>query len=138
MAHINATFIRESPQAMERNKKGLKTMLALPDNQLCVDCPIKKPRWASINIGIFMCLPCSGIHRNLGTHISKVKSTNLDEWTTPWVKHMAAWGNYKANDFWEADMPDDCPARPTEREANEQAPKLEQFIRVCGMHILTA
>lgn len=39
------------------------------------------PRWASWNIGIFICIRCAGIHRNLGVHISRVKSVNLDQWT---------------------------------------------------------
>lgn len=39
------------------------------------------PRWASWNLGVFMCIRCAGIHRNLGVHISRVKSVNLDSWT---------------------------------------------------------
>uniref|UniRef100_A0A4W6F1Q6 Arf-GAP domain-containing protein n=1 Tax=Lates calcarifer TaxID=8187 RepID=A0A4W6F1Q6_LATCA len=40
------------------------------------------PRWASWNLGVFMCIRCAGIHRNLGVHISRVKSVNLDQWTS--------------------------------------------------------
>jgi len=39
------------------------------------------PRWASWNLGVFLCIRCAGIHRNLGVHVSKVKSVNLDSWT---------------------------------------------------------
>ena len=46
----------------------------------CVDCDSKGPRWASWNLGIFLCIRCAGIHRNLGVHISRVKSVNLDSW----------------------------------------------------------
>jgi len=42
---------------------------------------ITGPRWASWNLGVFLCIRCAGIHRNLGVHISRVKSVNLDSWT---------------------------------------------------------
>lgn len=38
------------------------------------------PDWASINLGIVMCIECSGVHRSLGVHISKVRSLTLDKW----------------------------------------------------------
>lgn len=53
----------------------------VPGNGFCVDCDAPTPEWASLNLGILMCIECSGIHRNLGSHISKVRSLGLDEWT---------------------------------------------------------
>ena len=53
--------------------------------QLCLISSIIGPRWASWNLGIFLCIRCAGIHRNLGVHISKVKSVNLDSWTSEQV-----------------------------------------------------
>lgn len=57
------------------------------------------PRWAPWNLGILICIRCSGIHRSLGTHISKVKSVDLDTWTPEQVENMLKWGNAKAK-YW--------------------------------------
>lgn len=42
-------------------------------NPLCVDCRAKDPEWASISLGVMMCIECSGIHRSMGVHVSKVQ-----------------------------------------------------------------
>ena len=76
-----------------------------PINKKCCDCDTPNPRWASINIGCFLCLECSGIHRALGVHISKVRSTTLDKWQKSWVQHMSAVGNQKVNAFYEFHLP---------------------------------
>ena len=65
----------------EKVQAILTSMLRDEDNKYCVDCDSKGPRWASWNLGVFLCIRCAGIHRNLGVHISKVKSVNLDSWT---------------------------------------------------------
>ena len=44
------------------------------------------PDWASINLGILVCIECSGIHRSLGVHVSKVRSLTLDKWEEQTVK----------------------------------------------------
>ena len=59
----------------------LGAMLREEENKYCADCDAKGPRWASWNLGVFICIRCAGIHRNLGVHISRVKSVNLDQWT---------------------------------------------------------
>ena len=51
-----------------------------PGNDKCADCDGENPNWASINLGIMLCIECSGIHRSLGVHISKVRSVTLDDW----------------------------------------------------------
>ena len=63
------------------------------------------PDWASINLGVFVCLRCSGLHRQLGVHVSKVKSATLDLWNTGWVKVMRSWGNRRANLYYHASLP---------------------------------
>ena len=92
-----------SPEA--QRKKTLMDLLKLPENQVCADCPEKGPRWACAKAGVFICIECSGIHRNLGTHISFVRSVNLDDWKQEHVDQMVKWGNKRAKLFWEAEVP---------------------------------
>lgn len=44
----------------------------IPGNDSCAECRSPDPDWASLNLGILICIECSGAHRNLGVHISKV------------------------------------------------------------------
>ena len=87
------------PKENEAYIKALMKLCKLPENTTCADCEARGlessntvarhhvlgvgfagPRWASVNIGVFLCLQCSGIHRNLGVHVSKVRSISLDSW----------------------------------------------------------
>ncbi|NXE43006.1 SMAP2 protein, partial [Ptilorrhoa leucosticta] len=69
-------------------------------------CLFPGPRWASWNIGVFICIRCAGIHRNLGVHISRVKSVNLDQWTQEQIQCVQEMGNGKANRLYEAYLPE--------------------------------
>lgn len=100
----------------------LSNLLRDEDNKYCVDCDAKGPRWASWNLGIFLCIRCAGIHRNLGVHISKVKSVNLDTWTPEQVAAIKEMGNSRARAVFEANVPEGF-RRPQADSA------LEAFIR---------
>nr|XP_029478431.1 arf-GAP with GTPase, ANK repeat and PH domain-containing protein 1-like isoform X4 [Oncorhynchus nerka] len=76
-----------------RNAKG---------NSLCVDCEAPNPTWASLNLGALICIECSGIHRNLGTHLSRVRSLDLDDWPRELTQVLTAIGNHLANSIWES------------------------------------
>ncbi|XP_013855263.1 arf-GAP with coiled-coil, ANK repeat and PH domain-containing protein 2 isoform X4 [Austrofundulus limnaeus] len=89
----------------ERSLKGesaLQKVLAIPGNSCCCDCGQPDPRWASINLGITLCIQCSGIHRSLGVHFSKVRSLTLDTWEPELLKLMCELGNQVINQIYEA------------------------------------
>ncbi|KAI8149770.1 hypothetical protein BJV82DRAFT_589199 [Fennellomyces sp. T-0311] len=72
-------------------------------NTKCADCGADKPEWCSLNLGILLCIECSGIHRSLGSHLSKVRSLILDSASyTPEVTEMLlALGNTQSNIIWD-------------------------------------
>ena len=66
-------------------------------NNLCVDCGDSQPEWASVNLGVVMCIECSGVHRNLGSHISQVRSLYLDTLTPDQEDRITNIGNIAFN-----------------------------------------
>ncbi|XP_022723837.1 ADP-ribosylation factor GTPase-activating protein AGD12-like [Durio zibethinus] len=95
--------VRKSTSANRR----LKDLLKQTDNRICADCGAPDPKWASANIGVFICMKCCGVHRSLGTHISKVLSVALDEWSDDEIDAMIeVGGNSSANAIYEAYIPE--------------------------------
>uniref|UniRef100_A0A9J8BUX1 Small ArfGAP 1 n=1 Tax=Cyprinus carpio carpio TaxID=630221 RepID=A0A9J8BUX1_CYPCA len=114
---------REKAQKLnEQHQAILSKMLREDDNKYCADCEAKGPRWASWNLGVFICIRCAGIHRNLGVHISRVKSVNLDQWTPDQIQSVQSMGNTKARQLYEAHLPENF-----RRPQTDQA--VEFFIR---------
>lgn len=104
---------RQSKATQGRHERMLLELLKLPGNDRCADCKAKSkstcrsmvsyrllthppldPRWASYSLGIFLCIRCAGLHRKMGTHISRVKSVTMDEWSLEQI-------DVRMKDFWD-------------------------------------
>lgn len=94
------------PKDVSGPRARLENLLRQPGNRHCADCGSPDPKWVSLSTGVFICIKCSGIHRSLGVHISKVLSVKLDEWTNEQVDALAEMGgNTAANKKYEAYTP---------------------------------
>ncbi|TYH70480.1 hypothetical protein ES332_D05G120500v1 [Gossypium tomentosum] len=117
-------------------KIRLRGLLNQPDNRTCADCGAPDPKWASANIGVFLCLKCCGVHRSLGTHISKVLSVALDEWSDEEIDAMIeVGGNSSANSIYEAYIPEGY-TKPGPNASNDERRKfikskyeLQEFLK---------
>ncbi|XP_027711236.1 arf-GAP with coiled-coil, ANK repeat and PH domain-containing protein 3 isoform X7 [Vombatus ursinus] len=104
-ASPSTSSIDSAPDTRDRSSKGegiLQRVQSVAGNGQCCDCGQPDPRWASINLGILLCIECSGIHRSLGVHCSKVRSLTLDSWEPELLKLMCELGNSTVNQIYEA------------------------------------
>lgn len=86
-----------------RTEKPIDILRRVGGNDRCADCGAPEPDWASLNLGVLVCIECSGVHRNLGVHISKVRSLTLDfkVWEPSVISLFQSLGNAFANSVWE-------------------------------------
>lgn len=101
-----------------------------PGNSECADCGNRSPTWVSLDFGVFVCIRCSGVHRQIGPHITRVRSTRLDGWQKDNIEIMAAVGNKLANDFYEYKMPSGY-RKPNANSSPEECRRFidEKYIR---------
>eukprot|EP00092_Neocalanus_flemingeri_P015121 GFUD01016338.1.p1 GENE.GFUD01016338.1~~GFUD01016338.1.p1 ORF type:complete len:839 (-),score=276.93 GFUD01016338.1:342-2858(-) len=81
----------------QKKDRNAGQILDIPGNENCADCGATDPQWASINWGVVVCIECSGIHRSLGVHITKIRGIKLDVWEPEILKVMAELGNNIVN-----------------------------------------
>ncbi|XP_067826580.1 arf-GAP with coiled-coil, ANK repeat and PH domain-containing protein 3 [Heptranchias perlo] len=103
-ASPSTSSIDSASDSRDRSVKGesiLQRVQGIAGNDQCCDCGQADPRWASINLGITLCIECSGIHRSLGVQCSKVRSLTLDSWEPELLKLMCELGNNAINHIYE-------------------------------------
>ncbi|XAR48241.1 hypothetical protein NMG60_11030994 [Bertholletia excelsa] len=98
-------LLRSSQQqrTCAKSEKPIDILRKVCGNDKCADCSAPEPDWASLNLGVLVCIECSGVHRNLGVHISKVRSLTLDVkvWEPSVINLFQSLGNTFANSVWE-------------------------------------
>lgn len=105
-------------------RKLTEMMRSNPANEICADCGARGCRWCSINLGAFLCIRCGGIHRSLGTHISKIKSLSLDIWPPETLEVFLTLGGNEAVNAKYLPNPSLVPPPPVSDDL-----RMEQYIR---------
>lgn len=99
----HTTNTQISPSLVEMQKTLIRYVENLPGNDQCCDCSSKDDvTWISLNFGVLVCIQCSGIHRDLGVHHSRIQSLTLDNISTANLLIARAMGNNQLNDVMEA------------------------------------
>ena len=107
------------------SEETIAAVRACGGNGVCAECGAPAPEWAVLNFGILICLECSGVHRSLGTHISRVRSLALDRWTPEAVLLLTHIGNARHNAVYEAAL---APPAAKPGPASDRAAR-DAFIR---------
>ena len=113
----STAHVQSSENYQRTMQQRLKKLMRMAHNQNCVDCSTPRPRWATLIVppksdeksqplplGCFCCLECSGAHRRLGTHVTFVRSIDLDTWKEREVQALEFAGNQVVNTIFEARM----------------------------------
>jgi len=104
---FGSDFSTGNSSSSQNQQGGIRNPLVpriLEANTVCADCGNVDPDWASLNLGVVVCIECSGVHRSLGVHVSKVRSLRLDTCTEYEYNLLIELGNNRVNQIWEAGL----------------------------------
>ncbi|CAM9506429.1 unnamed protein product [Lampetra planeri] len=103
----------EGSSADDLTKAIILDVQRLPGNNMCCDCSAPDPTWLSTNLGVLTCIECSGIHREMGVHISRIQSLKLDRLGNSELLLAKNVGNTSFNKVMEAELKSTNTAKPT-------------------------
>ncbi|XP_026199810.1 ARF GTPase-activating protein GIT2a isoform X1 [Anabas testudineus] len=104
----------------------------LRNTEVCADCSVPEPRWASVNRGVLICDECCSVHRSLGRHSSQVRHLTHTPWPPTQLQMVQTLYNNGANSIWEHSLLDPASVMSGKRKANPQDklhPNKSEFIR---------
>lgn len=93
--HLHSSKSLGDLEYIVKNEKPIDLLRRVYGNNKCADCGASEPDWASLNLGVLICIQCSGIHRNLGVHISKVSHEGF--FRGPHLFSCSGIGNFHLN-----------------------------------------
>ncbi|XP_045491838.1 arfGAP with SH3 domain, ANK repeat and PH domain-containing protein isoform X2 [Colias croceus] len=98
---------------LDLQRSIIRAVRCMPGNQVCCDCgSTNDPTWLSTNFGIIVCIECSGSHRELGVHISRIQSLTLDRLSTSQLLLARHMGNQTFNDVMENTLDERLKLKP--------------------------
>ncbi|CAK6966576.1 ARF GTPase-activating protein GIT2a isoform X3 [Scomber scombrus] len=104
----------------------------LRNAEVCADCSVTEPRWASVNRGVLICDECCSVHRSLGRHSSQVRHLMHTPWPSTQLQMVQTLYSNGANSIWEHSLLDPASVMSGKRKANPQDklhPNKSEFIR---------
>ncbi|XP_061762509.1 ARF GTPase-activating protein GIT2a isoform X4 [Nerophis ophidion] len=102
------------------------------NTELCADCCVPEPRWASVNRGVLICDECCSVHRSLGRHSSQVRHLSHTPWPLTQLQMVQMLYSNGANSIWEHSLLDPASVMSGKRKASPQDklhPNKSEFIK---------
>ncbi|XP_077456525.1 ARF GTPase-activating protein GIT2a isoform X9 [Stigmatopora argus] len=102
------------------------------NTEVCADCSVPEPRWASVNRGVLICDECCSVHRSLGRHSSQVRHLTQTPWPPTQLQMVQMLYSNGANSIWEHSLLDPASVMSGKRKANPQDklhPNKSEFIK---------
>ncbi|XP_054629677.1 ARF GTPase-activating protein GIT2a isoform X5 [Dunckerocampus dactyliophorus] len=102
------------------------------NTELCADCCVPEPRWASVNRGVLICDECCSVHRSLGRHSSQVRHLTHTPWPPTQLQMVQMLYSNGANSIWEHSLLDPASVMSGKRKASPQDklhPNKSEFIK---------